>query len=84
LSHGINYKDQLSELDSLLNGEGDWQETAAKLHARYLFWGDREKKEYPQSSQLWKNSCLRIAQGSWGEIYDLQSQPPTAPAVPTH
>jgi len=79
-SHGIDSKRQLEKLESLLNGEGDWQQAARELHASYLFWGEREKKAYPDSTQPWKDSCPKVAEGTWGEIYDLKSQLPPAQA----
>jgi len=77
-SHGIDYQDQVARLESLLNGEEGWQRTAADLHARYLFWGEREEHAYANSPHPWKESCLKIAQGPWGEIYDLETKAPRA------
>ena len=75
-SHGIDYKENLALLESLLNGEQDWRQTARKLHARYLFWGKLEEDAYPDSTKPWEAECLTVAKGAWGKIYDLE-----APAV---
>lgn len=71
MSHGIGYKNQIDQLESVLNGGGGWLRTARALHVRYIFWGNREKKAYPESLQSWKKCAAKIAEGAWGEIYDL-------------
>ncbi|MGB8356561.1 MAG: hypothetical protein WCD79_21860 [Chthoniobacteraceae bacterium] len=78
-SHGIDFEGQLAKLNFLLDGRDGWQQTAAELHARYLFWGDREKQAHAESLQPWKESCQKVAEGPWGEIYDLEATSPVAP-----
>jgi len=73
-SHGIDCKAQLASVDSLLNGEPGWQKIARDLHVRYIFWGTQEKKAYQNSTQPWKKDCPLIAQGPWGEIYELKAK----------
>lgn len=72
-SHGIDYKPNLAMLESLLNGEPGWRETARKLHARYLFWGKLEDENYPDSTRPWEITCPKIADGEFGKIYDLEA-----------
>lgn len=75
-SHGISYRKNLALLESLLNGEPGWRETARKLHARYLFWGRLEDENYPDSAKPWETECLKIADGDFGQIYDLEAPVP--------
>jgi hypothetical protein len=75
-SHGVDYEDQVAALESVLNGDADWQQTASDLRARYIFWGRPEEKAYPKSSQPWKQSCPKVAEGAWGSIYDLRNSLP--------
>ncbi|HWB58189.1 MAG TPA: hypothetical protein VG733_01800 [Chthoniobacteraceae bacterium] len=75
-SHGIDYTGNRDLLESLLNGEEDWRETARKLHARYLFWGRFEEGEFPDSNKPWETACLKVAEGDWGAIYDLETPAP--------
>ena len=63
--------------------KGQWksreleQRLAAKLGARWLFWGEQEQNAYPNSSEPWREQCHLHASGTWGALYDL-----TQPAVP--
>ena len=72
-SHGIDSKAQIANVDALLNGEPRWRQIARDLHVRYIFWGTQEKKTYQNSTQPWKSECPLIAQGPWGEIYELKA-----------
>jgi len=45
------------------------------LQARYLFWGGGERQAYAESTRPWEKEAVRIAQGEWGEIYDLLARP---------
>jgi len=59
-------------LRGLMLGAPDWQEQARALQARYLFWGNEEKRNYGSSSQPWKDQAAVVATGTWGTIYDLE------------
>jgi hypothetical protein len=72
-SHGIDYQDHMAMLESLMLAEDGWQNTAAALHVRYIYWGQREQDAYPDSTQPWKKNAAKVAAGSWGAIYDLTS-----------
>ena len=76
-SHGLDYRDRLEAVKSILRGEEGWREKALELGARWLFWGIQERGAYPDSTEPWKETCRLHASGSWGELYDL-----TLPAIP--
>ncbi len=73
-SHGIDSSRQLNLLEILMNGEEGWREAARELHVRYIYWGDKEDARYPQSTLPWTRECLKVAEGSFGEIYDLDAK----------
>ncbi len=66
------------QLKALMMGAPDWRERATALQARYLFWGDEEKRAYPSSAQPWRDKAKVVATGFWGTIYDLQKNAPGA------
>ncbi len=85
-SHGIRYEATHDELSALMTGDPDWRSLAARLGARYLFFGSGELQEWPASSQPWRSEAKLVASGEWGELFDLEapslprddfSQPPT-------
>lgn len=76
-SHGLDFRDRFATVKSILRGEEGWRENAAKLGARWLFWGSQEQDAYPNSTEPWRESCRLYESGSWGELYDL-----TQPAIP--
>ena len=61
-----------NQLRGLMAGVPDWRERARKLHARYLFWGNEEKRAYAMSRQPWIRQAAVVASGPWGTIYDLE------------
>ena len=71
-SHGINYEPRKKKLDTLMRGEPGWEECARLLMVDYLFWGEREEKEYGSSTQPWREHAPIVAQGNWGTIYDMR------------
>jgi hypothetical protein len=60
------------QLRELMEGAGDWRETARHLRVRYLFWGREEKINYPMSGRPWEKTIAPVASGIWGAIYDLE------------
>jgi hypothetical protein len=72
-SHGVDYQDREMELEQLMNGAPDWQETARKLKVRYLFWGDRERTGYPKSTAPWRVANRLVFHTPYGDLYDLQT-----------
>ena len=70
-SQSIDYGGLTNELDALMLGELDWTQAARKLGVRYLFWGPREQKRWPQSTKPWERLGAPLAEGAWGKIYDL-------------
>ena len=71
-TQGFDYGPIEQQLKRLMLGAPDWQERARELHARYLFWGREEQREYAASSQPWKGKAAVVATGFWGTIYDLE------------
>ena len=78
-SHGIEYRPWLRQLNVLLSGQTDWRQIADELHVRYLFWGELERRHYPQSLAPWRQQCTAVAHGEWGTIYDLNPQSHASP-----
>ncbi len=74
-SHGLPWEKPAARVNALLNGDDDWRQAAADLRVRYLFWGNEEREHYKESLQPWKDSARLVAQGDWGEIYDLAETP---------
>lgn len=78
-SHGIDPGVRKAAIDHVLDGKADWRETAQRLGARWLFWGEQERNAHPDSPQPWRAECRLHAAGTWGAIYDL-TQPAIQPA----
>ncbi len=74
-SHGLDYQGVAAQVDTLMNGADDWRTAAIELRVQYLFWGEDEREHYDGSPQPWKESARLIANGAWGELYDLQPAP---------
>ena len=70
-----------SNCSALMLGAPDWRERARALQARYLFWGDEEKRAYASSSQPWRGKAAVVASGFWGTIYDLESAAPAGAPI---
>jgi hypothetical protein len=82
-SHGIDYRPRLAELNALMLGRNDWRQIADQLHVHYLFWGEAEKEHYPRSLTPWRKDCRLVAEGAWGAIFDLTTQPKSGSAPTT-
>ncbi len=76
-TQGFDYAPIEQQLTALMQGAPDWRERARALHARYLFWGENEKRNYASSSQPWRDQAAVVGTGFWGTIYDLE-QPASA------
>lgn len=76
-SHGVESTEQQQRLDALMNGEPDWRMQAARLGARYLFFGKRESALWPESAQPWRDGAKLVAEGRDWALFDLET-----PAVP--
>jgi len=70
-SHGLDYAPRRDDIARVLRGEPGWRETAQKLGARWLYWGEQERNAYPDSPQPWRTECRVHAEGPWGAIYEL-------------
>ncbi len=73
-TQGFTYGPVESQLQALMLGAPDWRERAKALHARYLFWGEEEKRAYASSTQPWRDKTAVVATGNWGTIYDLEGE----------
>ncbi len=71
-SQGLEYKDLLAELRTLMLGEAGWEQCAQRMDVRYVYWGAPEEKTFAGSTKPWEARCRRVAEGEWGKIYDLQ------------
>jgi hypothetical protein len=78
-SHGLEWRDTLHKVETVLDGDEAWRAAAKSLNCRYLFWGREERENYPDSQQPWKSENALVAAGDWGEIYDLWT--PITPAI---
>ncbi len=74
-TQGFDYAPIEQQLKALMLGAPDWRERARALGARYLFWGEPEKREYASSPQPWRGKAAVVATGAWGTIYDLERAP---------
>jgi hypothetical protein len=72
-SHGLDSREQEAQLDALMNGGSDWRIRAAALHARYLFFGQREAAHWPDSQQKWRDGARVVTQGDTWTLYDLET-----------
>jgi hypothetical protein len=74
-TQGFDYAPIEQELRALMLGAPGWRERARALRARYLFWGEEEKRAYASSAQPWREEAAVVASGFWGTIYDLERAP---------
>jgi hypothetical protein len=72
-TQGFTYSAYHEKLMTLMQGTGNWKETARFFGARYLFWGKEEKTHFPQSTRPWEKESKLVATGAWGAIYDLEA-----------
>jgi hypothetical protein len=72
-TQGLDYGAVEQQLTALMLGESDWRERARALRARYLYWGDEERRAYASSSEPWRGNVAVVATGVWGTIYDLET-----------
>ena len=79
-TQGFDYAGTENQLRQLMEGAGNWRETARDLRARYLFWGREEQSNYPTSKRPWEKAAWLVASGDWGAIYDLERPPRPSPA----
>jgi len=70
-SHGYKLNGIDKKLEKLMLGESNWHELAKELGVRYIFWGEREEREYKNSTKPWESQSLLIVSGPWGKIYEI-------------
>jgi len=69
-SHGIDAARVEALLGVLMRGGAGWRGAGRELGAEYLFWGHRERAEWPESTRPWESE-KPVARGSWGALYRL-------------
>ncbi len=70
-SQGLDYEPVRRDLDRLMGGADDWRDAARRLGAQYLFWGTREARQWPDSSQPWRDCAKLIATSPQGDLFLL-------------
>lgn len=70
-SQGLDYESVQRDLNNLMNGTNGWRQAARRLGVRYLFWGKREKRKWPQSTQSWKTCAPSLTAINGGELFLL-------------
>ena len=71
-SHGLNATPVVARLDRLMRGAPGWREEARMLAVTHVYWGFREQRAYPGSTQPWREAARLVASGSWGALYRLE------------
>ena len=69
-SQGIDYGPMQKDLDTLMLGQPGWEAAAARLKARYVYWGPREQKRYAGSARPWAQGQPDVPAGQTA-IYEL-------------
>jgi hypothetical protein len=72
-SHGFFAKLDATnrKLDALMMGAPPWRAMAKDLGVRYIFWGEKEKSFYRNSSRPWEQEARKVFSSASCEIYDL-------------
>lgn len=69
-SQSIDYQPLLKDLNTLMMGAPGWEQIPGKLGVRYLYWGPREVRRWPESTRPWEDRTP-VATGGWGSIYEV-------------
>lgn len=70
-SQGLDYEPARRDLARLMDGDDGWRDAARRLGVRYLFWGPREAREWPESSKPWRKCAPTVASSPHGELFLL-------------
>jgi hypothetical protein len=70
-SHGFEAGPVEGALRRLMRGEPSWEADAKSVGARYLFWGEREEREFGGSTRPWASEAARVWQSPRGALYRL-------------
>jgi len=70
-SHGIDASRVERDLEELMLGSPGWPERARVLGADYVFWGRRERAQWPASERPWEKAGSPVAEGPWGALYRM-------------
>ncbi len=71
-SHGLDAATVVGRLERLMRGAPGWREEARALGASHVYWGPREQRAFPDSTQPWREAGRRVASGAWGALYQLE------------
>jgi len=52
-SHGLDYKDRLAALNSIMMGDPGWRQRAHAIHASWMLWSEPEAARWPASRLPW-------------------------------
>ena len=72
--HGIAYGETKKKLFSLMSGEEHWLEMAHDLKVNYIYWGPKERIEFPEKAgtePAWKTQLKNISRIKDYEIYEV-------------
>jgi hypothetical protein len=71
-SHGLDSAAVVARLERLMRGAPGWREDARALQVSHVYWGAREERAFPGSTQPWREAGRRVASGAWGALYRLE------------
>jgi len=57
-SHGLDYKRRYNALGSVMKGETGWEQSVRNLGAAYIYWGEVERKRWPDSRLPWAGEVI--------------------------
>jgi len=57
-SHGLDYKRRYDALEGVMKGEPGWEQSARNLGAGAIYWGEAERKRWPDSKLPWANDII--------------------------
>lgn len=57
-SHGLDYKRRYDTLASVMKGEAGWEQSARDLGVAYVYWGESERKRWPDSKLPWAGEVI--------------------------
>lgn len=70
-SHGYKIDKKDEKLKALMMGDVNWKKYAKELGVDYIFWGEREEREYKNSTKPWEKEVVLISEGPWGKIFNV-------------
>jgi hypothetical protein len=71
-SHGLDATAVVGRLERLMRGKPGWRDEARALGASHVYWGPREQRAFPDSTEPWRDAAQRVDAGAWGALYRLE------------